>query len=193
MTGLDAGDVDPDPIRQFRRWYQEADDDAVAVATAGPGGEPSVRMVLLRGVDERGFVFYTSYRSAKAADLEANPRAALLFHWRPDRQVRVAGPVTRVEGEEADAYWRNRPRASQLSAWASHQSQPVPDRATLEAAVDEVRRRFEGREVPRPPEWGGYRVHPEQIELWHHRDDRLHDRIRYRRQGDSWRIERLQP
>jgi len=189
-----------DPIGQLQRWVGEAerdgvrDWDAMVVATADPAGVPSARVVLLRGVDERGLRFYSSYDSAKGRDLEANPRAALVLHWREQgRQVRVVGPVTRLTPEESTEYWRNRPPASQLSAWASRQSEPVPDRAALEAAVEEVRTRYADGDIPLPPFWGGFLVEPEEIELWQHRDDRLHDRLRYRRAGDGWVLERLQP
>jgi pyridoxamine 5'-phosphate oxidase len=193
MAGLHEDDVDPDPIVQFLSWYEEAAIEAVALATASEEGYPSVRMVLLKGVDQRGFAFYTNYDSAKAHDLAANPRAALCFFWPPDRQVRVSGRVDMVTGEESERYWRNRPRASQLSAWASHQSQVIETREALEGRVAELAARFQGRGVPSPPFWGGYRLVPEVIEFWHHREDRLHDRLRYRRQGRGWIIERLAP
>jgi pyridoxamine 5'-phosphate oxidase len=194
MTGLSEDDVDPDPIRQFQAWHSEAGHpDTVALATASADGAPSARMVLLKGVDQRGFVFYTNYGSAKAADLAANPRAALLFHWLPHRQVRVRGPVGPVGDDESDAYWRSRPRGSQLGAWASRQSEVIVDRKLLEQRLAEVAERFPA-DVPRPPFWGGFRVTPEIVELWHHRDDRLHDRLRYRRDdGGGWVIERLSP
>ena len=193
MTGLSEGDVDPDPIRQFRAWHADAGRPAeMGLATASADGVPSARMVLLRGLDDRGFAFYTNYGSAKAADLVANPRAALLFHWLPDRQVRVQGPVSRVDDGEADAYWRSRPRGSQLGAWASRQSEVIADRGALERRLAEVTGRFPV-DVPRPPFWGGFRVAPETIEFWHHRDDRLHDRLRYRREGEGWVLERLSP
>jgi pyridoxamine 5'-phosphate oxidase len=193
MPGLHEDDVDGDPIAQFLAWYEEAGSEAVALATASAEGAPSVRMVLLKGVDQRGFAFYTNYDSAKARDLAANPRAALCFFWPPDRQVRVSGPVEAVTVEESEGYWRNRPRASQLSAWASRQSQVVESRATLERRVVELAARFGEGDVPSPPFWGGYRLVPEVVEFWHHRQDRLHDRIRYRREGEVWVIERLAP
>jgi pyridoxamine 5'-phosphate oxidase len=193
MTGLSEDDVDPDPIRQFRAWHAGAGSPAeMALATASPDGAPSARMVLLKAVDGRGFSFFTNYASAKAADLVANPRAALLFHWLPHRQVRVQGPVTPVSDEESDAYWRTRPRGSQLGAWASRQSEVIDDRSMLERRLAEVVDRYPG-DVPRPLFWGGFRVTPETVEFWHHRDDRLHDRLRYRRSDDGWVIERLSP
>ena len=193
MFGLQEGDVDPDPLAQFLAWYEEAGTDAGAVATASAEGEPSVRMVLLKGVDQQGFAFYTNYDSAKARDLKANPRAALCFFWPSDRQVRVSGPVEMIGAEESERYWHNRPRASQLSAWASRQSQVVENREALEQRVAELDARFGDGEVPRPPFWGGYRLVPEVIEFWHHREDRLHDRLRYRRETEGWSIERLAP
>ena len=190
---LSEGDVDPDPIRQFTAWHAEAGaPPEVALATATADGSPSARMVLLKGVDDRGFSFFTNYGSAKARDLADNPRAALLFHWQPGRQVRVRGPVGRVGDEESDAYWATRPRGSQLGAWASRQSEVIASREELERRLAEVAARFPG-DVPRPPFWGGYRVVPEVVEFWHHRDDRLHDRLRYRRGEEGWVIERLSP
>jgi pyridoxamine 5'-phosphate oxidase len=187
-------ELGPDPIAQFDAWYSEAGTDVVCLATASEDGSPSARMVLLKGHGERGFDFYTNFDSAKGRDLNENPRAALVFHWLPHRQVRVAGPVSRIADEEAEAYWRNRPRASQLSAWASRQSEVIDSRATLEQRVSELDAQFPD-DVPQPPFWGGYRLEPETIEFWHHRDDRLHDRLRYRRQGraSTWIRERLAP
>ncbi|MDQ4068446.1 MAG: pyridoxamine 5'-phosphate oxidase [Actinomycetota bacterium] len=193
MSALSEDDLDPDPIRQFRAWHDDAGSPPeVALATASPDGVPSARMVLLKGVDDRGFAFFTNYGSAKARDLAANPRAALLFHWQPGRQVRVTGVVSAVSDAECDAYWAGRPRGSQLGAWASRQSEVIESRAELEARLAEVAARFPG-DVPRPPFWGGYRLSPREIEFWHHRDDRLHDRLRYRRLEDGWVIERLSP
>jgi pyridoxamine 5'-phosphate oxidase len=193
MVGLHEADVAPDPVEQFLAWYGQADSEAVALATASADGVPSVRMVLLRGADRSGFVFYTNFDSAKARDLAVNPRAALCFFWPPDRQVRVSGTVHTVDQEESERYWRNRPRASQLSAWASRQSQVVESREALEQRVAELADRFGEADVPLPPFWGGYRLVPETVEFWHHREDRLHDRLRYRRAGGSWVIERLAP
>lgn len=187
---------------QFSRWYVDAvahdqvQPEAMVVATSTPDAVPSARMVLLRGVDARGFCFYTNYHSRKARELDANPRAAIVFHW-PEvlRQVRVTGSVARVDDAESDEYWNNRPRPSRISAWASEQSEVVATRDELEARVVDLEERFSGGDVPRPPGWGGYRVVPDDVEFWQHRDDRLHDRLRYARRagGDGWRIERLQP
>lgn len=194
MPGLEADDLLPDPIAQFHAWHDAVADQAMTLVTASADGAPSGRMVLLKGVDERGFCFYTNYGSAKAEHLEANPRAALVFYWPPDRQVRVAGPVERVSAEESEAYWRTRPRPSRLGAWASRQSEVIPDRALLEERFAEFDRWFPGEDVPLPAFWGGYRVVPETVEFWHHRDDRLHDRFRYRRSATTgWIVERLSP
>jgi pyridoxamine 5'-phosphate oxidase len=197
---LGEHDLDPDPLRSFERWFAEAreagafEPEAVALATATPDGAPSVRMVLAKGVDESGFRFFTNYASRKGAELEANPRAALLFHWPVlGRQVRIEGRVTRVPREETEAYARSRSPASRLSALASPQSRPVPDREWLERRVAELERDH-GADVPVPDEWGGYLLEPEAWEFWQHRPNRLHDRFRYLPSGDgSWRIERLGP
>jgi pyridoxamine 5'-phosphate oxidase len=198
--GLEESDADPNPIEQFRRWFGEAlaadlhEPNAMTLATATPDGHPSARIVLLKGFDERGFVFYTNYEGRKSRELEVNPHAALVFYWDElERQVRVEGWVRRVPDEESDAYFQGRPRGSQLGAWASEQSRPVSDRGVLEERLRELEARYEGREVPRPPFWGGYRVEPETIEFWQGRENRLHDRLRYRRAGELWRRERLQP
>jgi pyridoxamine 5'-phosphate oxidase len=197
---VEPGDLDPDPIVQFRRWLADAEAAGVAepgamvLATATPDGSPSARYVLLRGLDDRGFAFFTNYRSAKAGDLEANPRAALVFGWDPlHRQVRVTGPVERVAASESDAYFASRARGSRIGAWASPQSGVLADRTQLEGLVAEADARFPEEEIPRPPHWGGYRVRPEVVELWQGRQDRLHDRLRYRRDGDGWAIDRLAP
>jgi pyridoxamine 5'-phosphate oxidase len=186
-------DVVADPLLQFRRWLDEAPEDRVALATATRDGAPSVRMVLLKDVDERGLAFYTGYQSRKGRELAENPRAALLVHW-PDRgrQVRVEGRVERVPQEESDAYWATRPRGSRVSAAASPQSRVVEGRHALDELVARVRDRF-GDNPPRPPTWGGFRLLPEKYEFWQHRDDRLHDRLRYRRDGSAWIVERLAP
>jgi pyridoxamine 5'-phosphate oxidase len=195
-------DVDPDPIRQFADWYAQAEEtdmrmpEAAAVATATPDGVPSVRMVLMKGFDDRGFVFFTNYDSRKGGELAANPRAALLFHWDPlGRQVRIGGPVAPTGAEETEAYVRSRPRGSQLSALASPQSQVVGSRNELEDRVTKLAERYRDGDVPLPERWGGFRVTPEEIEFWQQRNDRLHDRLRYRRSadGDAWVIERLAP
>jgi pyridoxamine 5'-phosphate oxidase len=180
-----------DPLGQFREWREEADTEAVALATATSEGAPSVRMVLLKGADERGFTFFTNYESRKGRELAENPRAALLFHW-PDRQVRIEGPVERVGEDESDAYWATRPRGAQLAAAISAQSEPIGSREALEARFAELDATV-GTEVPRPRHWGGYRLVPETYEFWQHRDDRMHDRHRYRRDGETWTIERLSP
>ncbi len=194
VAGIDVADLDPDPIRQFQRWHGEAGTDVVTLATSTPDGEPTARMMLIKEADERGFVFHSNYGSVKARALAANPRAALVFFWPPDRQVRVTGPVERLSGEESEAYWRSRPRASQLGAWASRQSEPIASRAVLERRLAELQTEYDGRDVPPPPFWGGFRLVPDAIEFWHHREDRLHDRIRYRRDAaGGWLVERLAP
>jgi pyridoxamine 5'-phosphate oxidase len=199
--GLVEADVDPDPVVQFGRWFDDAngaglvEPSAMTLATAGADGAPSARMVLLRGVDRRGFVFYTNYESRKAAELAANPRAALVFWWGElRRQVRVEGPVERTSQEESAAYFRTRPPGSRLSAWASPQSRVIPGRSVLDERVAELAARHPDGEVPLPPFWGGYRLVPEVVELWQQRPNRLHDRLRYTRTADGgWRIDRLAP
>jgi pyridoxamine 5'-phosphate oxidase len=193
-------ELDDDPLRQFRGWFDEARaadirfPETMTLATATPDGRPSARMVLLKGADERGFAFYTNRDSRKGRELSGNPRAALVVYWQAlGRQVRVEGRVEPVGFDESAAYWATRPRASRLSAWASPQSEPVASREELEAAVADVAGDFAEDEVPLPPHWGGYRVVPETIELWEHREDRLHDRVLYTRGGDGWRKERLAP
>jgi len=197
---LSEGDLDPDPLVQFQRWFHEASSagirapHAVALATATPDGRPSVRIVLAQSFDARGFVFYTGTASRKGRELGDNPRAALLFHWDVlGRQVRIEGDVEPLARDEVAAYFSSRPRGHQLSSWASPQSQVVEGREWLDARVAEATARFEGRDVELPDAWGGYRLTPSVYEFWQHREDRLHDRFRYRRDGDRWRLERLAP
>jgi pyridoxamine 5'-phosphate oxidase len=199
-AGLDKGDVAPDPIVQFHEWFEkviEADlhePNAMILATATGEGRPSARTVLLKGYDEQGFIFYTNYEGRKARELEANPTCALLFYWGElERQVRIEGRASRLSTEVSDAYFLSRPRGSRLGAWASEQSRPVEDRSVLEERVKALEAEYEGREIPRPPFWGGYRVEPEVIEFWQGRENRLHDRLVYRRSEGEWTIERLQP
>ena len=198
---MDPDDLDPAPHAQFERWFGEAAaagaraPEQMALATAGRDGVPSVRMVLLKGHDDRGFVFYTNRTSRNAAEIAANPRVAAVLHWElQSRQVRLEGSVEEVRDEESFAYFRTRPRPSRISAWASPQSRPVADRAELERRAAEIEERFAGvDDVPLPPFWGGYRVVPTAIEFWQGRQDRLHDRVRYERGDGGWRRERLGP
>ena len=190
-----------DPFRQFEQWFQEAEaakipePNAMILSTAGAEGRPTSRTVLLKGLDGRGFVFYSHHESAKGRDLAANPRAALLFPWLAlERQVIVEGPVVRVPREESEAYFHSRPHASQLAAWAATQSSVLPGRAALDAAYKAVEKKFAGQPVPLPPHWGGWRLAPETVEFWQGRRNRLHDRLRYRRAPDgTWAVERLAP
>lgn len=200
-TPLSCTAMDADPMRQFAIWLQDAEQagiplaNAMALATASRAGQPSARMVLLRGVDARGFVFFTNYQSRKAGELDENPAAALVFCWLPlSRQVRVEGTVTRVEESESDRYFSGRPRGHQLEAHASPQSQVIPDRAYLDRTFREAEKYFAGQQVPRPPHWGGYRLTPSMLEFWQEGRHRLHDRLRYRRDADGdWLLERLAP
>lgn len=193
MPELREQDASDDPLRQLHAWLADEPLEAVALATATPDGAPSVRMVLVKSADERGLTFFTGYESRKGGELAANPRAALLLYWPSlGRQVRVEGTVERIDAAESDAYWATRPAGSRLSAAASPQSRVVADRAELERLVAEVRERY-GEEPPRPRTWGGFRLEPEAWEFWQHRDDRLHDRLRYRRDGEAWVRERLAP
>ena len=196
---LRRADLDPDPLRQFAAWYSHAGDavptpEAVVLATATAAGAPAARMVLLKGFDQRGFVFYTNYFSRKGQEIAQNPRAAMLFHWSPlGRQVRVEGAVHRIDAAESDAYFKTRAAGSRLSAAASPQSRPVASRDVLEAAVAELASRYPDGAVPRPEEWGGLRLVASRFEFWQHGEDRLHDRFRYRREGEIWTVERLGP
>lgn len=199
--GLDEREAADDPYAQFRRWWDDAlaagvpDVNAMALATAGAAGDPSVRVVLLKGFDERGWVFYTHYDSRKGRELALRPRAALVFYWSPmDRQVRIAGPVEKVSREESAAYFATRPPGSRCAAAAAVQSQPIPDRATLEATVAALERAHPHGSVPCPPDWGGYRVLAEEAEFWQGRPNRLHDRLQYTRRPDgTWERRRLAP
>ena len=197
---LDVTTVDPDPIRQFERWFAEAQEasvqepNAMTLATATPDGVPSARVVLLKGVDPGGFVFFTDYRSRKGTELAANPEAALVFFWQPlERQVRVVGRVSRTSPEESAGYFATRPEGSRLGAWSSVQSSVISGRDQLEALVARTKSRFEGQEMVCPPHWGGFRLAPRTLEFWQGRANRLHDRVLYRRESDRWVIERLAP
>jgi pyridoxamine 5'-phosphate oxidase len=193
--------ADADPFVTFAAWFAEAQEvgvfepNAMTLATADAAGRPSARMVLLKGVDARGFCFYTNYTSRKGRELAENPWAALVFWWGPlERQVRIEGQIEQMAAAESDAYFRSRPRGAQLSAWASAQSSVIPDRQTLEARLHEIEEQYAGQEPPRPPDWGGYRLVPTVIEFWQGGPHRLHDRLQYTRQSDgSWWLARLAP
>ncbi|WP_047866220.1 pyridoxamine 5'-phosphate oxidase [Rubrobacter aplysinae] len=200
-TGLSENEAQPDPVEQFRRWFEAAleaglhEPNAMTLATADSSGAPSARIVLLKGYDEHGFVFYTSYTGRKAAELEENPRAALVFYWgKLERQVRVEGEVSRLLAEESDAYFASRPWGSRIGAHVSEQSRPIDSRAALERRQRELEERYAGREVPRPAGWGGYRLAPQRVEFWQGRESRLHDRLLYTPDDSGgWEITRLQP
>jgi len=198
-AGLSESDADRDPIRQFERWFDDALraklplPNAMTLATVSRDGAPAARVVLLKGIERGAFVFYTNYGSRKAREIEALPRACLVFLWSDlERQVRVSGTVEKADAADSDAYFVTRPLGARLSAWASEQSETVPSRAVLEQAMADARARF-GEQPPRPPHWGGYRITPSEIEFWQGRADRLHDRLLYRRAANEWKIERLAP
>jgi pyridoxamine 5'-phosphate oxidase len=198
--GLRKRDLDPNPVTQFLKWLGEAqaahpgDFTSMVLATAGSSGRPSARVVLLKGCDDRGFVFFTHYDSHKGRDLAENPRAALVFYWPDfDRQVRVEGTVETTSREESEAYFQSRPLGARIGAAVSRQSEPIASREDLEREVREAAERFGEGPVPRPESWGGYRVVPDEIEIWQGRENRLHDRFRYRRQPEGWKIDRLSP
>lgn len=201
LAGLLEKDLAKNPFQQFEKWFQEAEaakvaePNALSLATATRDGRPSVRTVLLKHCDGRGFVFYTNYESRKGRELAGNPRASLLFPWVTlERQIIAEGEISKVSREEADAYFHSRPRASQLAAWASPQSTVIAGRPVLEESYRVVEKKYEGREVPLPPHWGGYRLSPDTVEFWQGRRSRLHDRLRYRREpGGDWVVERLSP
>jgi len=200
QAGLSEQDLQPDPQEQFRRWIQEAIDgeltepNAAVLATVDGQGQPSTRVVLVKGVDERGFSFFTNYESRKGRELAANPRASLTFPWlEMERQVCITGSVTQLPREESDAYFRTRPRGSRLGAWASKQSEVITDRTILEHRLADLDREYPGNDIPTPPTWGGYVLAPDSVEFWQGRPSRLHDRLVYTRQAGSWKVHRLSP
>jgi pyridoxamine 5'-phosphate oxidase len=200
LRGLDRKDLREDPIEQFRRWFAFAKKagvylpNAMALASVDPEGRPSLRMMLLKGVDAGGFVFFTNYESRKGRHFEGNPQAAITMHWvELHRQVRIEGRLEKVSKEESDRYFQSRPRGSRLGAWASRQSEVIPDRGWLKARYREFQRQYEGGDIPLPPFWGGFRLLPDAIEFWQGRPSRLHDRFRYEREDQGWRIVRLSP
>jgi pyridoxamine 5'-phosphate oxidase len=201
LAGLSEGDLEPNALGQFQKWFQETlqagvvEPNAAVLATADASGTPSARLILVKGIDDRGFSFFTNYESRKGRELAQNPKAALVFPWiELERQVCITGSISRLSREEAAAYFKVRPRGSRLSAWASKQSQVIRSRAELEERVKQLERQYPGEEIPLPPNWGGYLLAPREIEFWQGRPNRLHDRLRYARQPDNtWRIERLSP
>ena len=201
QASLNESDLHPDPTEQFRRWFEETvaaglhEPNAMTVATATSDGIPSARVVLMKDFGDRGFVFHTNYQGRKGREIEANPRCALLFYWGElERQIRIEGRAERISEEESNAYFKSRPAGGgHIGAWASDQSRPISDRPSLEERVRSIEADYEGREVPRPPHWGGYRVAPESFEFWQGRENRLHDRLVYQRSPNGWSIERLQP
>jgi pyridoxamine 5'-phosphate oxidase len=200
LAGLSEQDIDSDPIQQFKRWLQQAlevvpEPNAMVLATVGHSGRPSTRVVLLKGVDERGFTFFTNYNSRKAREMSENPRAAITFYWGPlERQVCICGDITKISQQEAEAYFRSRPRGNRLGAWASKQSQVIASRAELENRMKQLEATYPDEDIPMPPFWGGYLLTPIQIEFWQGRPSRLHDRICYSKQAaNQWKVERLSP
>jgi pyridoxamine 5'-phosphate oxidase len=201
LAGLSERDLDPDPFVQFQKWFQETskagvlEPNAAVLATADAAGKPSARMMLVKGIDDRGFSFFTNYESRKGQDLTQNPKAALVFPWiELERQICITGSISRLAREESAAYFKVRPRGSRLGAWASKQSQVINSRAELEEQVKQLEKQYPDEDIPLPPNWGGYLLTPSEIEFWQGRQNRLHDRLRYTRQPDNrWRIERLSP
>ena len=200
LHGLRRSDLDPDPVKQFGIWFTNAlesgigEVNAMTLATVSPENRPTARIVLLKGYSHAGFVFYTNYRSEKGRQLDQNPYAALVFHWKElERQVRIDGVAEKLSREESKRYFHSRPLGSQLGAWVSHQSEVIDARRVLDARLAEMEERFARKEIPLPPHWGGYTVRPDRFEFWQGRPNRLHDRFRYTRQGETWRLERLAP
>ncbi len=200
LQSLTETDIHPDPFQQFQRWFDQAvqaelpEPNAMTLATASKTGIPSARIVLLKALDERGFTFFTNYNSDKGKQLLENPNAAIAFLWTElERQVRIVGSVEKTSPEESDRYFYSRPHGSRLGVWASEQSEVIPNRAVLEQRLEDLKHQYENQEVPRPPHWGGFRVIPTEIEFWQGRSSRLHDRLRYQRHADQWKIERLSP
>jgi pyridoxamine 5'-phosphate oxidase len=200
LQSLTEADIHPDPFQQFQFWFDQAvqaelpEPNAMTLATASKIGIPAARIVLLKAVDDRGFTFFTNYNSDKGNQLLENPNAALVFLWTElERQVRIVGTAEQTSAEESDGYFYTRPHGSRLGAWASEQSSVIPSREVLEQRLEQLKQEYENREVPRPPHWGGFRVIPTEIEFWQGRSSRLHDRFRYQRHADQWKIERLSP